>query len=226
MASGPDGTLYVSWRKIYPSPHQTEMREVVVASSHDHGASWSAPVRVHADDWHVDYCPDAGPSIKVGPNGVVHVAWWTGKPGAAGVRYTQSRDGARTFTEPVELRVAAASRASHVQLALGSGADSSLIAAVWDDGTRQTPQIILRESRDGGRTFGPVTELSVPGNVAGYPVIGLRGDSVRVAWQERSTAAATHDSATHAAHSMNMGGASMYIAPVGSLNVTMRAGVL
>src|SRR5690606_7506920 len=57
MAVGPDGSLYVAWRKIYPG----DVRDIVVARSRDRGATWDEPVRVAADDWVFPGCPHAGP---------------------------------------------------------------------------------------------------------------------------------------------------------------------
>jgi hypothetical protein len=41
------------------------MRDVVVARSSDQGATWTPPVRVHADEWKFDACPHAGPAIAL-----------------------------------------------------------------------------------------------------------------------------------------------------------------
>jgi BNR repeat protein len=221
MAAGPDGTLYTAWRKIYPGgAGQTEIRDIAVARSSDRGRTWRAPVRVHADEWQVGFCPDAGPSVKVGLDGVVHVAWWTGKEGSAGVQYTRSTDGGATFGPPVPLGLARYSRAAHVQLGLGTGPDSTLVVAAWDDGTRKVPRIVTRLSRDGGRTFGPTEALSAPDRQAGYPTVAVQGDSVSVAWQERSLVEARRDSMVRSDT-----GAARYVLPVGSLQVVMRKGV-
>ncbi|MDB4951501.1 MAG: putative cytochrome c biosis protein, partial [Gemmatimonadetes bacterium] len=221
MATGPDGALYVAWRKIYPGgAGQTEIRDVVVARSTDHGATWGAPVRVRADGWHVSYCPDAGPSIKVGPDNTLHVAWWTGREGHAGVQYARSADGGRTFAAPVPLGIAQFSRAAHVQLALGGAGQKGIVAAAWDDGTRRTPRIVVRVSRDGGRTFGAAEPISAADASAGYPVLALHGDSLTVAWQERSLAAASRDSAAHA--HMDPNAATTYVHGVGTTQVVAR----
>ena len=221
MTSGPDGAVYVAWRKIFPdSTGKTEMRDIVVARSDDRGQTWSAPSRVHADEWHVSYCPDAGPSIKVGPDGVLHVAWWTGKEGGAGVRYTQSRDRAATFSAPVPLGVAQFSRAAHVQLAVGSGQTKDLVLAAWDDGTRRVQQVVTRLSRDGGRTFEDVEPLSADSRQAGYPVVGLFGDTAIVAWQERALPDAVKDSVERARR--NPKESSAYINNLGALRVVAR----
>ncbi|HUL49469.1 MAG TPA: sialidase family protein [Gemmatimonadales bacterium] len=229
LAVGPDGRLFASWRRIFGYGDTTQVRDIVVASTADRGATWSAPVKVHADDWHVDYCPDAGPTIKVGSDGVVHVAWWTGAPGAAGVRYTQSRDGGRSFERPVALGVARVSRAAHAQLVVD---DRQRVIVAWDDGTRQVPAIVVKVSMDGGRKFGPGDALSAAGQSAGYPVVAVARDSVFVAWQERTPAAAAADSTRmeRAMAGMKTGPAlaapDSFINRVGSWSVLMRRAAL
>jgi len=223
MASGSDGALYVAWRKRFRIPGG-DQRDIVVAKSVDKGATWTKPVRVHTDAWQVNYCPDAGPSVKVSPSGVVHVAWWTGKEGSAGTKYTQSKDGGSSFSTPIPLGLARYSRAAHIQLALGAGRDSNTVVAAWDDGTLQTPQVVVRISRDGGRTFAAAQPVSDAGSEAAYPVVALQHDTIRVAWQERSLAAAGAESEARA--KKDTADAATYVNAVGALHVVTRSAVM
>jgi hypothetical protein len=179
IATAADGTLFVAWRIVNPG----NVRDIVVAKSTDHGQTFGAPVVVHDDGWVYPGCPHAGPSMQVDAEGRLHVAWWTGKEGIAGVHYARSDDGAQTFGAPVELGVAQYSKPAHVQLALG-GAGTVLVA--WDDGTVVTPKVVLRTSRDGGDTFGAAQQVSAEGRAATFPVLGLSGSRVTVAWSEVS----------------------------------------
>jgi hypothetical protein len=215
IATGRDGALYIAWRAVLPG----SVRDVVVARSPDGGNSWSEPVRVHADGWVFDACPHAGPSLQVDAAGAVHVAWWTGKEGAAGVYYARSTDSARTFAAPVALGTARFSRAAHVQLALGA---DGLVAAAWDDGTLKVPQVKLRLSRDNGATFGAAEPVSAPGRAATFPVLTAAGRRVTVAWSEQSAEAAAH--AAHGAHDMKNPKASMPLPRVGESQVIARSG--
>ncbi len=181
VTTGPDGTVYTIWRKVLGP-----FRDHVVSRSGDAGITWSAPALVHADSFAIAHCPDAGPSIAVDAEGRLHVSWWTGRTGAAGVHYARSDDGGATFSPPVALGVAAAAKASHSQLALFGAAG---VAVVWDDGTLQTPRIALRVSRDGGATFGATEYLSDRGASASFPVLVPRGNRLEVLWQERGTVA-------------------------------------
>lgn len=188
IAASGDGTLYLAWRAVLPG----SIRDIVVARSSDHGATWSAPVRVHADDWKIDGCPHAGPALRVDARGRVHVAWWTGREENPGVYYAHSRDSARTFAAAVPIGVARVSRASHAQLAIG---DSGVVVVAWDDGTVRTPRVMLRISHDDGATFSHAQRLSASGRAAAFPVLALRRDTVVVAWTEQSPEAAARDEA-------------------------------
>ena len=201
------------------------MRDIVVARSADDGGTWSTPTRVYADEWQVNYCSDAGPSLKVDKQGTVHVAWWTGRLGRAGTQYAQSTDGAKTFAKPAELGLAANSRPSHVQLVVGENSDVNTVIAVWDDGTMAIPQIVMRVSRDGGKTFAPSQAVSVAGMQAGYPVVVLHNDTVRVAWQQRTPEGVTADSLVRDTK-RDKDDPRRDIGVVGSLQIVARQGVL
>ena len=216
VATARDGTLYVAWRAVLPG----NVRDVVVARSSDRGATWGEPIRVHADDWAFDACPHAGPALQVDSTGVVHVAWWTGKEGDAGVYYARSTEGARTFSPRVPLGVAEFSRPAHVQLALTA---PKIVAVTWDDGTKQVPNVLLRVSRDGGESFAPAVEVSAPGQKAGFPVIAAIGNRIMVAWSQQAPAAVPQAIKSHKSH----GAASTAtLHAVGDAQVLVRRGTL
>ena len=186
IATARDGTLYLAWRSVFPG----NVRDVVVARSDDHGSTWATPVRVHADNWVFDGCPHAGPSMQVDSAGAVHVAWWTGKQGSAGVFYARSTDRGATFGPPITLGAAEFSAPAHVQLALG--AEGSVVA-VWDDGTVKTPKVVMRVSHDDGASFGPPALVSTEGRAATFPVLALAGKDLTIAWSEQSQSEHDHE---------------------------------
>ena len=175
LALAKDGTLFLAWRAVFPG----DVRDVVVMRSKDGGVSWSAPVRPHADDWVFPGCPHAGPSLKVDSTGVVHLSWWTGKPGAAGVWYARSLDGGATWNSTA-IDTAGTPRASHVQLALADGK----VVIGWDGGRDGPPGVFVKASGDGGVSFGPALQLSGVGVAATFPVLGVVRDSLTVAWTQ------------------------------------------
>ncbi|MBK8247413.1 MAG: exo-alpha-sialidase [Gemmatimonadetes bacterium] len=177
VTTGPDGTVYAIWRKVLG-----EHRDHVVARSRDGGSTWSVPTLVHADSFAIAHCPDAGPSIAVDAQNRLHISWWTGREGAAGVKYAWSDDGGATFSAPTAIGVAPFAKASHSQLVLFGGTG---IAIAWDDGTLRPARIAVRVSRDRGASFGEATYLSDSAATASFPVLAARGDQLEVLWQER-----------------------------------------
>jgi hypothetical protein len=219
LATSNDGTLYMSWRHVYPG----SIRDIVVARSSDHGATWSEPVRVHADDWKFDACPHAGPAIATDGDGTLHVTWWTGKEGSAGVFYARSTDGGKTFSPATPLGVAQYSRPAHVQMALAS---NHRVIVTWDDGTKQVPQVVVRVSHDGGAHFGEPSVLSGADRAATFPVLGVAGDSLSVAWSEVSAESSRAATAADAAAKAKDPKAPQGLESVGGAQVFVRRGVL
>jgi len=214
VAVAADGTIYVAWRAILPG----DVRDVVVTRSSDGGKTWASPVRVRSDDWVYPGCPHAGPSLEVDAKGAVHVAWWTGKEGEAGVYYAKSTDGAKTFAaQPIATGERA--RPAHVQLAL---AGESVFVA-WDDGLGEMPRVLLRRST-GGERFQAEELLSEPGVAASFPVLAVNGDSVAVAWSQ--TTAAEHRAKLASMIEMKDPKAAMPLPRVGQSEILVRVGAI
>lgn len=184
VAVAADGAMYVAWRAVL----EGDVRDVVVMRSDDGGRTWGEAVRPVEHGWVYPGCPHAGPDIAVDASGTLHVAYWTGQPGAAGVYYARSDDRGRTFTSR-EIAVGETARPAHVQLAL---ADSAGVVVAWDDGHSEIPRVLIRRSSDGGRSFAAAQEVSEPGVAASFPVVAVHHDSLAVAWSQ-TTAAAHHE---------------------------------
>lgn len=178
ITTGPDGTVYTIWRKKLPGG----IRDFVVARSTDRGKTWSKSSLVHADNFEINACPDAGPSLAVDDDNRLHIAWWTGREGAAGVRHAYSDDGGAHFSTPTQLGVSHFSKGAHAQLLLRG---KNGVAVTWDDGTTNPVRIALRESSDRGATFDSLRYLSASGATASFPVIAGTRNGLAVVWQER-----------------------------------------
>jgi hypothetical protein len=187
VAVGPDDAVYVAWRHIYP----TNLRDMAVARSTDGGRTFGDPVRVSADGWQIDGCPEDGPAIGVGANGIVHIAWPTvvqDGPQRKAVFYSYSADAGRTFAPRLRLDDEAARHAAHPQLSI-SGSD---VAIAWDETTADGHRIQVRDVRSStqptwtpdiqpARTVGTVDTLASPA-IAPLP------DGWAVAWATGSGA--------------------------------------
>lgn len=76
------------------------VRDIHVARLEDRG--WTPPVRVHADNWVVNACPDNGPALDArGADAVI--AWWTLAGGTPAVKVAFSPDSGTTWGRPVHV---------------------------------------------------------------------------------------------------------------------------
>ncbi len=126
LAREPDGQVAGAWRQHFPG----DVRDVVTARLPGGDGAAPAPARVHEDGWVYPGCPYTGPALAVGADGVRHVAWYTGRPGRAGVFL------ARAGAPPVALVTDSLLPSAHAALLpLAGGAT----LAAWDidaDGAR------------------------------------------------------------------------------------------
>jgi hypothetical protein len=88
LAEGADGHLYAAWSEY-------EGR-LWVSRSTDGGSSFSDPVHVTGGEDR----PARAPTLEVGSDGKVHLAWTTGDDPAADIHVATSKDGGRSFGDP------------------------------------------------------------------------------------------------------------------------------
>lgn len=90
-SGGPrDGTLYLTWLEVGAPPG------INVMASTDGGRTWIRRTRVETTRNGLNH----GARVAVGPDGELHVVWESALGSKAGIRWTRSRDGGRTFAEP------------------------------------------------------------------------------------------------------------------------------
>ncbi len=216
IATSSDGTVYLAWRSVAAG----NVRDVVAARSTNRGETWTAPGRVHADDFVIDGCPHAGPSMHVDAAGRVHIAWWTGAEGRAGVYYARAENGAAGFGPAIEISSGRLVRPSHVQLAL----DGENVAVAWDDGVDSIPRVMLRVSRDAGRSFGASTVVSDVQAAGMFPVLTLGDGAVMIAWSQHTRE--DHLRVGHQQPDMKDPRATMPLPTVGTQRAMVRRGAI
>lgn len=171
LAVGPEGTLYIAWRKVF----EGSVRDVVVARSLDGGRTWEEPVRVHDDGWVFGGCPHAGPTLATDAEGAVHVAWYTGREGGPGLFYVRSDDGGVSFRGATPLLTGAWVPPSQVELGVTA---SGSLWALWEDRTLEEPVTYL-----GVAAPGRVPDVARARALAGTnPSLGAGEAGAFVAW--------------------------------------------
>ncbi len=159
LAAGADGAVYAAW---------TEYEGALWFSrSGDGGKSFSPPRRIAGGDREK---PARAPSVALGPERAVYLAWTVGEDNAADIRVARSADGGASFGEP---RIVAPSPgySDAPKLAIDPGGALHLAYAESSGGPFNPSRIRYTRSTDGGRTFEPPREISGPG--AGFPALSV-----------------------------------------------------
>jgi len=183
LAVGPNGATFVAFRNIFP----TNLRDMAVTRSDDHGHTFGSPVRVSEDRWELNACPEDGPSIAVDAAGVLHIAWPTlvrGETDRKAVFYSFSSDGGRTFAPRMPINSAAdVTVEAHPQIVSAGGR----VFVVWDQSTSDGHRVKLSEitSAQGATTWTPRvgSAMTVSATEPGvYPAVASSSSATLVAW--------------------------------------------
>ena len=164
------GDVLVAWRHIYPNSE----RDIALAVRTTKTGVFAPPVRVSADHWQLQACPDDGPALAASGTGRLHTVWPSLADAAAAtpekaIFHARSTDG-RTFT-PRRRLDAPGSGAAHPQVAANADGDA---IALWDASGDSGRQVIAL----------PLAEPSAP-VVLGpgtYPVAAPTRHGFAVAW--------------------------------------------
>jgi hypothetical protein len=174
MAAREDGRLALAWRHIFVREDDAQVRDPAVVFSHDGGGSWTEIEPIHEDGWVMDGCPHSGPALRTGPDGSLHVAWYTGREGDPGVRYVRERDDGG-FGEPITL--ASDGFFPVTQPSVDVAADGTAWVA-WDDQREDDGTVWLAEVTPGG----DVQRADAPLADGRNPRVLAVGEDVLVAW--------------------------------------------
>jgi hypothetical protein len=175
LARAPGGAVVAAWRQHFPG----SVRDIVSATLLPVA---SAPARVHRDDWEYPGCPHTGPALAVDEveAGARHIAWYTGKPGGAGIYYGRVPRGADAAPRAVALVSGASLQTGHPGIAPLEGGGVLVALDVDETGSRVIR--VVQIGPDGSI----VAAGTVPGSDGGtYPqVAALEGGGALVAWRQ------------------------------------------
>ncbi|WP_396205725.1 sialidase family protein [Gemmatimonas sp.] len=160
---------------VYRDRTTEEIRDIAIVRQTDSG--WTAPQKVHNDDWHYPGCPVNGPQVASSGDTVV-VAWYTAAHDTARVNVARSVDGGATFGAPV--RVDDGDPIGRVDVVLDDAANP---VVVWlEQRGPDAAEVLAR--RIVGNAPGPVRVLSRTSGArqSGFPRITRHANDVVAAW--------------------------------------------
>lgn len=177
VTSGPDGMVYVAWRKIF----EGNVRETVVARSTDHGDRFEPPVIVGHDRWVFPACPHRPASMGVDRQGRLYVVWYTeGTDEVPAVYIASSDDRGHTFSEKRKLNVAKNTFPDHPQIAVDQ---EGRLVVVWEEQAPVKRDVVVSVSIDRGETF--TAPQKVNEKKSQTPVVAVNaGGLFALAWME------------------------------------------
>lgn len=176
LAKGPEGNLYAAW---------TEYEGTLWFSrSTDQGVTFSQPVRVagRGGNHHA-----RGPSLSVGAQGVVYLAWTVGEEEAADIHFSTSLDQGQSFMEP-KMAHQSGGHADAPKIAVDHAGTVHLVYAESPKGPLEPYHIEYLHMRKGEERFAPPVPLSSPQSKrfesVSFPTLAIGGnDHLFVLWE-------------------------------------------
>ncbi|WP_276371792.1 sialidase family protein [Chryseolinea sp. H1M3-3] len=135
--------IFIAYRGLKRGDMGKQIRDMMIATSTDHGASFSSPLLISADNWNIDGCPHTGPSLCGNKAGLLSL-WYTEGSGT-GIYYAHKPEGKREFSQ----RQLISNAGRHPQLC----ANDNRIAMLWEENIdslgKSTTLIKYRIVKDG-----------------------------------------------------------------------------
>lgn len=179
LAIGPDDVIHLAWADTSSGIWDIYTRLT------DGGVTFSEPIQVNAE---ATSTARGHPTLAIGPDGSVHVAWEEMRDGDWDIYYARS-DGGEAFSSPT-LVSDDATGTDQIRPTIAVGRDGSVHLA-WQDSRAGNWDVYYARSTDGGDTFG--ANLRVNEETRGQqvdPAIGVDSRRrVHVAWADDRSAA-------------------------------------
>ncbi|MBM4120299.1 MAG: exo-alpha-sialidase [Nitrospira sp.] len=179
LATAPDGTIYVAWRKIF----EGNIRETVVARSEDGGKTFSEPVIVGHDRWVYAGCPHRPAALGVDRGGRLYVIWYSeGADETPAVYLAYSDDRGKTFVPKRMLNGSKGTFPDHPQLAVDSAGH---VVAIWEEQSPARQEVVVSVSLDRGQTFSRPYKLNEKKSHS--PAVSVNSTGLlALAWKEHA----------------------------------------
>jgi hypothetical protein len=164
---------------VYRDRSEGEIRDI--AAVRYENDTWTDPVPVHADGWHMTACPVNGPSVAADGSDAI-VAWFTAAGEQPRVLLARSGDAGDTWSAPVVL-----DQGEAVQGRVSVALDDDQAWVLWvredKDGqslwlSRRTPDFAKEQQRL------QVEKQQGRGQATGFPQLALQHGNAHVVWTD------------------------------------------
>lgn len=164
---------------VYRGRTGEEIRDILATRLE--GNAWTAPKRVHADDWTMPACPVNGPDLAARGSEAV-VAWYTAADGEPQVKLAHSGNAGDDFGEPVVLDRGGA---VHGRVAVALDARQARVLWLREDGDGQSLWF-ARYAPDLSREFERIelAKLQGRGRATGFPRLVVHGGVAHAVWTD------------------------------------------
>jgi hypothetical protein len=161
---------------IYRNRTDDEIRDIYV-TRYEKGA-WTAGKAVHDDGWQIHACPVNGPAITAQGNNVA-AAWFTARNDQGQSWAAFSKDGGRTWGQPIRLDDAASMGKVEIEML-----DDGSAVASWIEFANQRSQFRARRVEASGTKAAPITIAGAAGTgrVGGVPRMVRTGNELVFVW--------------------------------------------
>lgn len=170
-------TAYMGYRKIY-----ADGRDSTVARSIDGGRTFSGEGRLDLARWDINGCPLKTTEMAIDGERL-YVATFTGGEDPAGVYFSRSEDGGRTFSGSRQVHSAAGYSDAPTMTIDASG----VVRIVWHAKVGGLRRLFTAVSVDAGETLSEPVEVATPAGKSAYPATAVAADgTVWVTWQQEN----------------------------------------
>jgi hypothetical protein len=128
------GNVNVAYRGLIKGQMGQTIRDMMIASSDNHGRAFTNPLRISVDNWNIDGCPHTGPAL-CSSKGNLQALWYTEGSGA-GIYYASKKHGENGF----DAKQVISSFGHHPQ----ASSNNRSMAIVWEENTVQKDNPITR----------------------------------------------------------------------------------
>ncbi len=162
---------------VYRDRSAREIRDISLLRRVD--GVWSAPIRVHADNWQIDGCPVNGPAIDSLGN-TTAVAWFTAADDTPAVKLAFSSDAGASFSPPI--RVDQGEAAGRVDVVALPGGDALVSWVEWQEAGEAL--MVCRVAPGGACDAPQRITLNTTAGVINFPRMAAAENGAWIAWTQ------------------------------------------